>query len=141
MLKLVSRSLLLVGVALGVCSVSGDAVAQTATHSVAVTLVFGGARYQGTSTGVTVVETAVNGAMQHRVNLIANLGGRPGMCTVAVANVADASHLKSDFLDAHATAVTCTVSHPVTTDLTAGTFVFLNTLTPSTGDSLTIENH
>ncbi len=140
MLKLFSRNLLVLGVALGACGVSVDAAAETTQHFIVVTLSFQGTRIQGMSTGVNIVETGVNGALQYRVNVLTNLAGKPGACTVAVASSADASWLKNELLDAHATAVTCAVSHAVTTDPTLGTFVFLNLLSPAAGDTLTIES-
>ncbi len=136
------RGLLAVAAGLGACAAAGDGGAQTsAQHAITVTLSFGGTRYQGTSTGVNIVETAVNGAMQYRVNVLGNFTGKPGLCTIAVSSGQDASRLKNDLVDPHAAAVTCAVSHAVTTDPTSGVFVFLNTLAPSAGDSLTVESH
>ncbi|HEY8039474.1 MAG TPA: hypothetical protein VIF15_06755 [Polyangiaceae bacterium] len=103
---------------------------------------FGGVQYEGLSQTVTEVQTAVNGTMQYRVNVAAALtGSKPGLCTIAVSSAAEAERYKLDLLNDHTMSLTCTVSHTVTTDPTAGVFALINTVSPSAGDSLSIESH
>ncbi|HEU5478932.1 MAG TPA: hypothetical protein VFU90_03825 [Candidatus Tumulicola sp.] len=124
---------------LGVCFVARDARADL--HGMRLVLNFGGTQYTGAAQTVEESATAVNGAVQYRVNLHATASdGRKLLCAIAVPSHADAESYRTELLNEHTAVVTCACSHPVTRDGTGDTFVFLNTMTPSAGDSLSIES-
>lgn len=123
----------------GACAVARDARADVHPRLV---LNFAGTQFTGISTAVEERTTSVNGAVQYRVNMLAMTSdGKKLLCTIAVASVGDAESYRKALLDERAAQVTCTVTHPVTTDPSAGTFVFLNMMSSANGDSLVIESH
>ncbi|HEX8796717.1 MAG TPA: hypothetical protein VF765_37455 [Polyangiaceae bacterium] len=124
---------------LGASAVARDARADL--HGMRLVLNFGGAQFTGVAQTVVEHATAVNGTIQYRVNLTATTSdGKKLLCTIAVPSQAASESYRTEFLNEHTAVVTCTVTHPVTTDPTQGTFVFLNTLSPSAGDVLSIES-
>ncbi len=133
------RGLFVIGAALVVSATARDAGADL--PHVRVVLSFNGTQFSGTAQSVTEATTSVNGSLQYRVNLAAvTSDGKRLQCSIAVASAAAAEVYRNEILGDHTAGVTCAVSHAVTTDPTAGTFVFLNMNSPSAGDSLTIES-